>query len=150
MNTPDRYFNDLAVGETVTTDSITVTREDAIAFASRYDPQPFHLDDEAARQSVFGRLALSGWQTLGYAMRLLVETHVFRATGILGTGVDELRWSAPTYPGDTLTAKSEIIKLVPDPKGKPRGLVTLLVSVFNQDGACVLTFKPTMTMVNRP
>jgi acyl dehydratase len=150
MTVPDRYFDDLAIGDAIATASITVTREDAIEFARRYDPQPFHLDDEAARKSVFGRLALSGWQTVGYAMRLLVETKVFHATGILGTGVDELRWPAPTYPGDTLTAKSEIITLTPDPKGKPRGLVTLQVSVFNQDGTCVLAFKPTMTMIKRP
>ena len=146
----ERFFEDLSIGMSVTTAAITVTREDALDFAHRYDPQPFHLDDAAAERSAFGRLAISGWQTASYAMRLLVDSGEFRSTGILGIGVDELRWLAPVYPNDTLSARGEIVKLVADPRGKRRGLAHLQVTVTNQDGAAVLSMQPIMTMIMRP
>ncbi len=150
MTTPERFFDDLSLGEVVTTASVTVTREDALAFAKAYDPQPFHLDDAAAERSVFGRLSISGWQTAAYTMRLLVDTGAFRSTGILGIGVDDLRWLAPVYPGDTLVARGEIVQLLADPRGKRRGLAHLQVTVTNQDDVNVLSMRPIMTMIMRP
>jgi len=100
-----RYFEDIVIGETGVTGGYTVTEAGVIAFAEQYDPQPFHLDHAAARESLFGKLAGSGWQTVALANRLLVSDGL-RDVAISGAaGFDDLRWRRPVYPGDTLTCR---------------------------------------------
>jgi acyl dehydratase len=102
------YFEDLSEGETVTAGSRTVTAEEIVAFAEQYDPQPFHLDEEAAAQSPFGGLVASGWHTAALTMRLLVEGVLSETASQGALGVDELRWHRPVRPGDELSVETEI------------------------------------------
>jgi acyl dehydratase len=146
----DRYFEDFSVGERFETASATISREEAIAFATSYDPQPFHLDEEAARTSMFGKLVVSGWQTAALAMRLIVQSRVLEATGIVGTGVDEVRWFAPVAPGDTLRVRGEIVALTPLPGGKRRGTMRVLTQALNQNDAIVYSAIPTLVLPMRP
>lgn len=108
-----RYFEDLTVGERTECGSIDVTEEEMLEFAERYDPQPFHVDREAAEASMFGDLIASGWLTCALTMRLLVtgfmnETHIFG-----GRGMDDLRWHQPVYAGDVLSVEAELVKKHP-------------------------------------
>ena len=134
----ERFFDDWNVGDRLETGSIVVTRESALAFAREYDPQRFHLDDEFAKDSFFGKLACSGWQTAAYAMRLIVESGIFAGTGGVGLGVDELRWLRPVYPGDTLRATAECAATRAS-TGKPSGIVRFKVVTHNQDDVAVLS-----------
>jgi acyl dehydratase len=102
------YFEDLSEGETVTAGSRTVTAEEIVAFAEQYDPQPFHLDEEAAAQSPFGGLVASGWHTAALTMRLLVDGILSETASQGALGVDELRWHRPVRPGDELAVETEI------------------------------------------
>jgi len=102
-------FEDLSVGDTETFGSYTVTREEIVDFAEQYDPQPFHVDPEAAEQSPFGGLVASGWHTASMTMRMLVTGLLQEADTRGALGVDELRWLAPVQPGDTLTARTEVV-----------------------------------------
>jgi len=113
-------FEDLSVGDTETFGSYTVTREEIIGFAEQYDPQPFHVDPEAAEQSPFGGLVASGWHTASMTMRMLVIGLLQEADTRGALGVDELRWLAPVEPGDTLTARTEVVGKEPwdDAHGK--------------------------------
>jgi acyl dehydratase len=132
-----RYFEDFNIGDVLETASYTLTREDSIAFAQVYDPQAFHLDDEAAEQSFFGRLVASGWQTAAITMKLIVESGSF-AGGVVGAGVDELRWTAPVAPGDTLRVRSEVVEMQVRP-GKKRGTIRFRTETINQDDTVVMT-----------
>jgi acyl dehydratase len=127
------YLEDLHAGQIFHSDeSITVDREAAIDFARQFDPQPFHLDEEAGRKSLFGALALSGWYTAALTMRLFTHSDFHLAGGRIGAGVDSLQWPRPTYPGDTLRLEIEIIN-VRASKSKPdRGIVTLRNRTLNQ------------------
>jgi len=98
----ERYLEDFAVGQTFGSGGLRVERERIKAFAAEFDPQPFHLDEEAARGSIFGALAASGWHTAAITMRLLVESDLKPAGGIVGAGFDEFRWPRPVRPGDEL------------------------------------------------
>jgi acyl dehydratase len=134
----ERLFEDWVVGERHETESIEVTREKALAFAREYDPQAFHLDDAAAEASMFGRLAISGWQTAAYAMRLIVESGIFAKHGGIGLGVDELRWLKPVYPGDVLRVTAECAAKRAS-AGKPNGIVRFKIDTSNGDGALVMS-----------
>jgi acyl dehydratase len=103
------YFEDLRVGDTESFGSYTVTREEIVEFASQYDPQPFHVDPDAAAESPFGGLVASGWHTSAMTMRLLVDGYLDDAATRGALGIDELRWLDPVQPGDTLTARTEIV-----------------------------------------
>src|SRR5688572_23466545 len=106
------YFEDLEVGASQTFGNYRVTREEVVEFASKYDPQGFHLSDEAAAETHFGRLAASGWHTCAMTMRMLVDNIKAQGgqQGLGSPGVDELRWLKPVYPGDTLSCRTEIIE----------------------------------------
>ncbi|WP_300396709.1 MaoC family dehydratase [Henriciella sp.] len=137
-----RYFEDLEIG-TVTHSPRTykVTREEVIDFASKYDPQPFHLDDEAAKQTFFGKLSASGWHTAAMMMRLMVETmqHGEPQAGLGSPGVDELKWIKPVYPGDELRV---VMTLESKRRMKSRpdmGLTKSRNEVFNQNDELVLS-----------
>lgn len=127
------YLDDLAVGRKFTTGSVTLTLEGCRAFASEFDPQPFHLDEEAGRHSVFGRLAASGWYTASLSMRLLVEGELTIAGGLIGLG-GEMTWPRPTYPGDTIRVESEVLEVRPSATKPGRGIVTVRNTTLNQHG----------------
>src|SRR6266581_4011438 len=109
----ERYFEDFGVGQTFGSGRLRVDTERCKTFAAEFDPQPFHLEEEAARESIFGGLAASGWHTGAVTMRLLVESEFRPAGGIIGTGFDEFRWPLPVRPGDELHVKSEVLEVRP-------------------------------------
>jgi acyl dehydratase len=136
------YYEDLVVG-TVTKSERTyeVTREEVIDFASKYDPQAFHLDDAAAAKTHFGRLSASGWHTAAMTMRMMVEGWKTQepTAGLGSPGVDELRWKKPVYPGDTLRVESKLISKRRMNSRREIGLMKSEQTVYNQDGDVVMT-----------
>lgn len=139
MSEPDRYFEDFQIGDTIETASLQLSEKDSIAFAHLYDPQPFHLDPVAAEASVFRSLTASGWQTAAITMRLMVENGALRATGIIGVGIDDLRWLAPVRPGDTLRVRGEVIEKAPWPGNKSRGTLRIRLQTLNQNDVVVMS-----------
>lgn len=129
------YFEDFQVGQSHQFGSRTITREEIIAFARQFDPQPFHLDDEAARKSIFGGLVASGWHTTALCMRMIVDDAQSRGGGSLGSpGAEEIRWLKPVRPGDTLSVRSEVVATIPSRSKPDRGLVKTRYSLRNQHG----------------
>ena len=145
----DRYFEDWKVGERLETGSRTLGEAEIVAFAREYDPQPFHVDPEAAKRSPFGRLVASGWQTTALTMRLIVESGIFGARGGIGLGVDELRWLKPVYPGDTLRVVSEVESMRGNPD-KPSGICRFKLTTLNQDDVPVMTHVAIVLVPRRP
>jgi acyl dehydratase len=143
------YLDDLAVGDKFATASVTLTPEGCKAFAAEFDPQPFHLDDAVARESVFGRLAASGWYTASLTMRLLVEGEMAVAGGLIGLG-GELTWPRPTYPGDTLRVETEILAVRVSESKPDRGIVTARNRTLNQHGEPVQIAVVKMLVPRRP
>jgi acyl dehydratase len=139
MSAPERYFDDFHVGDTFETASFELTEKESVAFASLYDPQSFHLDQVAARSSIFRTLVASGWHTAAITMRLIVDSGVLRATGIIGTGIDDLRWLAPVFPGDTLRVRGEVIEQRPWPGNERRGTMRVRLHTLKQDGIVVMS-----------
>ena len=133
----ERYLEDFAVGQTFGSGRLRIDKERARAFAAEFDPQPFHLDEAAARQSVFGGLAASGWHTASVTMRLLVESDLKPVGGIVGAGFDELRWPRPVRPGDELRIESEVLEVRPSKSRPEQGLIKVLTTTLNQDGEAV-------------
>lgn len=133
-----RHFEDFAVGEVIALGSVTVGRDEVIAFAREFDPQPFHLDDEAGRASVLGGLAASGWHTCAMLMRLMCDNLLLASSCNGSPGIDELRWMRPVFPGDTLTAKAEVTSIRPSRSRPDLGIVGLRATIANQDGVVVL------------
>jgi acyl dehydratase len=144
-----QYFEDLAVGQTFASGRLTVTADEIIAFAAQYDPQPFHLDEAAASETLFGGLAASGWHTAALTMRLLVPGEFRPAGGIVGFG-GELAWLKPVRPGDELHVEAEILETRTSRSRPGQGLVKVRVSTFNQHGEPVQTFTPTLLVARRP
>jgi acyl dehydratase len=134
-----KYFEDIEIGTRQSFGSYEVTREEVIDFAQKYDPQPFHLDDEAAAATHFGRLSASGWQTCAMTMRMMVENmHREEQAGLGSPGIDELKWRRPVYPGDTLRCETEVIARRRSRKRPEMGLFRSRIQVFNQDDDVVL------------
>jgi acyl dehydratase len=125
------YFDDLQVGDTFSTRSFELTEADLLRFAGEFDPQPFHLDDEAARGTLFGGLAASGWHTAAITMRLLVTSGPRLANGIIGMGGD-IEWKSPARPGDVLRVDSEVTDLVASRSRADRGMLVLRSTTRNQ------------------
>ena len=147
-----RFFEDYHEGRTERFGAYRVTREEVIEFASKYDPQPFHLDDAAAAASpIFGRLAASGWHSCAMVMRMLTDHWTEDGYFSLGgTGVDELRWLKPVYPGDVLNIEAEVLSKS-TPRSRPEmGFVNFRIVAFNQDDDVVLTMKVTNIQKRRP
>ena len=110
----ERYFEDFAVGQVFKpTGRVRIEKEDIIAFAQKFDPQPFHLDEEAARHSMFGRLVASGWHTAAVTMSLIARSEDRAAGGTIGLGFESLRWPIPVLPGDELRIESEVLEVRP-------------------------------------
>jgi acyl dehydratase len=143
------WFDDLTVGMRFKSREATVSREDIKRFAAEFDPQPFHLDEEAAEKTILKGLAASGWHTAAIAMRLAAETRPFGPHPLFGAGVDDLRWLKPVRPGDTLHLEGELIELVPS-QSKPQGIVRIKWTLYNQDGEPVYTFNPIAIVPRRP
>ena len=136
-----QYFEDIEVGRKARFGHYEVTREEVIAFAERYDPQPFHLSDEAAAQTHFGRLSASGWHTCAMTMAMVVENLKAHGQAGLGSpGIDELRWLKPVYPGDTLTCETEVIDKRASRSRPEMGSYRSRMTVLNQHGEPVMTF----------
>ena len=132
------FWEDMAVGQVRELGTISPSREEIIAFASQFDPQPFHLDDAAGEASVFGGLCASGWHTCAMAMRLMV-TNFLRQTSSLGSpGLENIRWTKPVYPGDTLRLQSSVLETKPMGRRPDVGMTRNLWEMFNQHGDKVL------------
>jgi acyl dehydratase len=136
------YLEDLRVGQHFTSGTYLMEETRIKAFASEFDPQPFHLDEQAAQASIFRGLAASGWHTAAVAMRLLVTGGLPFANGLIGVG-GEVAWPKPTRPGDTLRVESEIIEIVPSRSKPNQAIVTVKSTTLNQNGepVYVLTAK---------
>jgi acyl dehydratase len=138
-----QYFEDIPVGKTARFGHYEVTRDEVMEFARKYDPQPFHLDDEAAAKTHFGRLSASGWHTCAMTMSMLVENlSQNRQAGLGSPGVDNLRWIKPVYPGDTLRVESTVIEKRRSKSRRDMGIFKSQLTVFNQDD------EPVMAMVS--
>ena len=148
MPAPALHLEDLHVGQTFTTGSITVTTEAIKAFAREYDPQPFHLDEAAAQASLFAGLAASGWHTAALSMRLLVDGLPI-AGGLIGVG-GETTWPRPTRPGDTLTVHIEVLEITPSRSRPDRGMVRTRNETRNQHGEAVQISTLGMVVWRRP
>jgi acyl dehydratase len=145
------YFEDMNVGATRVFGHYDVTREEVLDFARKYDPQPFHLSDEEAAKTHFGRLAASGWHTCAMTMAVIARAVVDdRQAGLGSPGVDELRWLKPVYPGDRLTVTGTIVDKTPS-RSKPEiGSVRTETIVTNQDKVPVMRFTSIVLMRRRP
>ena len=132
------YWEDFSPGQVRELGTITPTREEIIAFASQFDPQPFHLDDAAAEASVFGALSASGWHTCAMAMRLMVTNFLHETSSLGSPGLESLKWLKPVFPGDTLRLQQTILETKPMGKRPDVGMVRTLWEMFNQHGDKVL------------
>lgn len=143
------YLEDLGPGQQFRTGARTLTLETATRFAREFDPQPFHLDDAAARESLFGELTVSGWLTAAFSMRLFVEEGPKIAGGLIGLG-GEISWPRTTRPGDTLRVVVEILDARPTRSRPDRGIVTFRNETFNQQDEVVQVFVGKMIALRRP
>jgi acyl dehydratase len=146
----ERYLEDFTVGQVFNSARTRVDKEQIVAFARQFDPQPFHLDDEAARKTPFQGLAASGWHTAGMTMRMMVDGEFRPAGGILGVGVDELSWPRPVRPGDELHAKSEILEVRPSKSRPDRGMIRVRTTTYNQKDEPVMAFTGNLLVPRRP
>jgi acyl dehydratase len=132
------YYEDVEIGDTQSFGEYEVTKEEVLEFAEKYDPQPFHVDEEAARESMFGGLIASGWHTASMTMRMFADNIVEETNSTGALGVDELRWKRPVRPGDTLRVEMEILDK--EPWNDSLGIVHSGTKVFNQDDVEVMSY----------
>jgi acyl dehydratase len=146
----ERYLEDLAPGQKYGSGRIKVETDQIKRFAVEFDPQPFHLDEEAARRSIFGGLAASGWHTAALTMRLFVESEFRPAGGIVGAGFDEFRWPLPVRPGDELHLDIELLEVRPSKSRPQQGIVKLRITTLNQNGEAVQVNVGNLVVPRRP
>jgi acyl dehydratase len=146
----ERYFEDFAVGQTYASGRMQIDKARIKTFAAEFDPQPFHLDEEVARHTMFRGLAASGWHTSAATMRLLVESELQPAGGIIGIGFDELRWPRPVRPGDELRVETEVIEVRPSKSRPDQGLIKVRTTTLNQNGEPVQVFIGNLLVPRRP
>jgi acyl dehydratase len=144
-----RYLEDFAVGQTFGSGRVRVDKERIKRFAAEFDPQPFHLDEDAARDTIFRGLAASGWHTAALTMRLVVESEFNPAGGIVGAGFDELRWPLPVRPGDELRVESEVIEVRPSKSRPNQGLIKVRTTTLNQNSEAVQVFVAKLMVPRR-
>jgi len=145
------YFEDLVVGEEALFGHYDVTREEVLEFARKYDPQPFHLNDEAAAKTHFGRIAASGWHTGAMSMAVMVAAMGDAPQASLGSpGIDELRWLKPVYPGDRLSVRGTILDKTPSRSKPGLGSMRTRTTVTNQDGVDVMRYTSIVLIKRRP
>ena len=135
------HFEDFTVGETVEMGSRLVDRDEVVAFARQFDPQPFHVDEDAARQSVFGGLIASGWHTVGMVMRMMCDNYLLHAASLGSPGVDHVKWLEPVRPGDTITATRTVLEARVSRSKPDVGIVKSRWEVRNQHGRMVMTME---------
>ena len=145
-----RYLEDFAVGQVFKTGRKRVEKDEIFAFAKEFDPQPYHLDEKAAQQSVFGGLAASGWHTAAMTMRLMVDGEFKPAGGILGVGFDELSWPRAVRPGDELYVRSEVLEVRPSKSRPDRGMIRVRNTTLNQNDDVVQVFTGNLLVPRRP
>ena len=146
-----QYFEDIEVGARASFGHYAVTRDEAVAFATKFDPQPFHLSDEAAAATHFGRLSASGWHTAAMTMSMVVENLTAnRQAGLGSPGIDELKWLKPVYPGDTLRCETEVLEKRQSASRPEMGIFKSRMTVFNQDDVAVMTFVSNGLVSTRP
>lgn len=138
---PSRAFEDFPVGLVIETGSIQISREDVLRFAAEFDPQPFHLDEEAAKASLFEGLCASGWHTCALLMRLICDSYLLDSTSLGSPGLDRLRWTSPVRPGDTLMARVTVLETKPMRSRPDVGMVRAQWDVYNQHGERVLDME---------
>ena len=144
------HLDDLAPGQVYELGRRTLGRDEIVAFAREWDPQPFHLDEQAAAASIYGGLIASGWHTVCVFMRLYADGLLVRAAAMGSPGVDELRWLKPVRPGDTLAARLEVLEVRPSRSKPDRGIMRARAVTLNQDGDEVLSFIATLFFKRRP
>lgn len=145
----DRYFEDLQPGQVFPGGRHIVTLAEILAFAGQFDPQPFHLDPEAAKHTLFGELVASGWHTMAITMRLIVDGESHIAGGYIGLGVEALQWPNPTRPGDSLRAESEVLEITPSRTKADRGTARIRTTTFNQRDEPVLIVTARLVVPRR-
>jgi acyl dehydratase len=134
-------FEDFRVGMVIEQPGPTLTREDILEFARRYDPQPFHADEEAAKRSIYGGLIASGWQTVSLCTRMMCDAYLLASTGLGSPGMREVSWLKPVRPGDTLRLRMTVLEAKPSTSKPDRGSVLHRWEVFNQAGEAVLRME---------
>ncbi len=139
MHPKDRFLEDFVVGEVVEFGRAELTAEEIIAFAEKYDPQPFHLDEAAGAATPYGGLIASGWHTAGLTMRMMVD-HIVSRHGLGSPGIDELRWLKPVRPNDVLTCRATVLEVRPSRSKPDRGIVRQQIETLNQAGEVVLSW----------
>jgi acyl dehydratase len=145
-----RYFEDLKPGDKFSTAEYEMTAEEIIAFGRKFDPQPFHTDPVAAQATLFGQLVASGWHTAAVSMRLMVLGEMALDGGVIGQGMESLRWPRPVLPGDRLRVVTEIVELRPAPARPDRGLIKLRCRTYNQADKIVQDMTATLLVARRP
>ncbi|RKH37361.1 MaoC family dehydratase [Corallococcus sicarius] len=145
-----RYFEDFPIGEVMERGPYVVTREEILAFARQFDPQPFHIDEDAARQSIYGGIIASGWHTAAICHKLLVEGLLGQSASMGSPGLDELRWKKPVRPGDSLTVRIETLEARPSVSKPDRGSLKFRFEVLNQHGEVVMTELANALFARRP
>ena len=146
----EHYLEDFSVGQKFSSGRLRVDKDRIKAFAAEFDPQPFHLDEAAARNTIFQGLAASGWHTAALSMRLLVDGELKPAGGIVGAGFDEFRWPRPVRPGDELRVESEILEVRPSQSRPTQGMIKVRTTTLNQDGEAVQVFVGNLVVPRRP
>ena len=144
------YFEDFTIGRVFDSGTRQLSEQDILGFASEYDPQYFHTDPEAAKQSIFGGLIASGWQTVGVCMRLMCDSYLLESSSMGSPGVDEVRWVKPVYPGDTLRMRATVIAAKPSSSKPDRGIATMRCNIYNQKDELVMHMQGMQMMQRRP
>lgn len=144
------FLEDFTPGQTFESDRVTMDADAIKAYARQFDPQPFHLDEGAAERTFFRGLAASGWHTVSMTMRLLVDGGLPVAGGIIGAGVDEIRWPRPTRPGDTLRLLTEVLEVRPSKSRPDQGLMKVRTTTFNQNDEPVQVMVSNLVVPRRP
>lgn len=145
----EQFLEDLEVGQTFGSGGLRIDAEAIQRFGAEFDPQPFHLDDEAARESMFGGLAASGWHTGAVTMRLVVESGFKPAGGVIGASLDEMRWPRPVRPGDELRVETEVLEVRPSKSRPERGIVKVRVTTLNQSDEPVQVYVGNLVVRSR-
>ncbi len=143
------YLEDFAVGQAFRSGPLRITPEQALAFATQFDPQPFHLDEAAARRSIFAGLTVSGWHTAAVTMRMLVDSEFKPVGGILGAGLDDCRWPRPVRHGDELHIECDVLEVRPSKSRPGQGLIKVRTTTLNQDDEAVMVQVANVVVLRR-
>jgi acyl dehydratase len=149
-NASKLYLEDFAAGQIFRSASLRVDAAEIKGFAAQYDPQPFHLDDTAAQATLFGGLVASGWHTAALTIKLIVQSELKIAGGLVGSGLDEFQWYRPVRPGDTLQVEFEVIAVQQSISRANQGIVRLKIATLNQNSSPVLTLIANLIVPRRP